>query len=565
MEGTRRSRGTNGEGTTTTRAPRRSTRKVTPGAEAGDRKTELFGDLQAILAEKQPPEAIKRALVAVEKAVRARSVFAAIHDPAFDRLNVAAARGRADPRIAAASPGEGPLGTAYVEQAVKVEGDGALVAVPMLAFGRCAGVLVVLGGSWSGPTGPDAAELACVQAVANACGAAADAARARSDADRRAREMEAAAERLREGDRTRDALLSHLSHELRTPLTTIKGYLALAQKGRLGELSPKQRDAFAVCDRNADRLLRLINDLLLTARLQAGKMTLDPRPLGLKGVLDEAVNFLHDDSAVAGVTVDVTVEDGEVFVRGNRDRLVEGFMHLVERGLRGRRDGHKIEVTLSTRGRVGSVEIVLGGVHVPSEELATLFDTLRASGGSSNIGLSIARQIFELHGGNLSATQGPKGLVFQVSLPLFAGAVTTEVEPRDEEARTGEILIVEDDADCRNALIDVLRGEGYEVRAFEDGRSALERIQEVPPALVLLDLRIPGVDGAALIKAVREGGRGEKTPIYVISGAIDAQAGADVAWGEKVDGIFEKPLNFPYLLERIRDYVEPGTGEGARP
>jgi signal transduction histidine kinase/CheY-like chemotaxis protein len=561
MEGTKRPEGTV-EGSPP-RAPRRSTRRA-PVADSGERKTELYADLQAVLAEKQPPEAIKRALVAVERAVKARSVFAAIHDPAFDRLNVAAARGRADPRIAAASPGEGPLGAAYTDRLVKIEGDGALVAVPMLAFGRCAGVLVVLGGAWSGPLGPDEAELACVQAVANACGAAADAARARSDADRRAREMEAAAERLREGDRTRDALLSHLSHELRTPLTTIKGYLALAQKGRLGELTPKQKDAFAVCDRNADRLLRLINDLLLTARLQAGKMTLDPRPLGLRGVLDEAINFLHDDSAAAGVTVNLEVEDGEVFVRGNRDRLVEGFMHLVERGLRGRRDGQQVAVTLSTRGRVGSVEIVLGGVHVPSEELATLFDTLRASGGSSNIGLSIARQIFELHGGTLAATQGPKGLVFQVSLPLFAGAVTAVAAPAEGEVRSGEILIVEDDADCRNALIDVLQGEDYGVRAYEDGRSALERIQEVPPALVLLDLRIPGVDGAALIKAVREGGRGEKTPIYVISGAIDAQAGADVAWGERVDGIFEKPLNFPYLLERIREYVAPGASPGAK-
>ncbi|AKU89927.1 hypothetical protein AKJ08_0314 [Vulgatibacter incomptus] len=98
------------------------------------------------------------------------------------------------------------------------------------------------------------------------------------------------------------------------------------------------------------------------------------------------------------------------------------------------------------------------------------------------------------------------------------------------------------------------------MRAFADGRSALERIQEVPPALVLLDLRIPGVDGAALVQAVREGKRRAKaTPIYVISGAIDAQSGTEVAWGERVDGVFEKPINFPYLLERVREYVTAGS------
>src|SRR5690606_17050165 len=107
------------------------------------------------------------------------------------------------------------------------------------------------------------------------------------------------------------------------------------------------------------------------------------------------------------------------------------------------------------------------------------------------------------------------------------------------------ILIVEDDDDCRNGLIEWLEAENYGVRAYDNGREALERIQEVPPALVLLDLRIPGVDGAALVKTVREGSRGQQTPIFVISGAIDAGAGSDQAWGERVDGVFEKPINFP--------------------
>ena len=80
---------------------------------------------------------------------------------------------------------------------------------------------------------------------------------------------------------------------------------------------------------------------------------------------------------------------------------------------------------------------------------------------------------------------------------------------------------------------------------------------------MLLDLRIPGVDGAALVKAVREGSRGQHTPIYVISGAIDAQAGTDTAWGERVDGVFEKPLNFPYLLERMREVVLPSSEDSA--
>ncbi len=543
------------DGTGATRAGTRTRRKkAPPGADAPD----LFVELQAILAEKQAVDAIQRGLVATERAFGTRTVFAVVHEPALDRLNVSASRGRRDARVEAAAPGDGPVGLAYSTRTVQVADRGALVAVPMIAFGRAIGVLVLLGGSFSGD-GQPASDLPRLQSLANACGAAADAARTRHEAERRSRDIEAAAERLREADRTRDTLLSGISHELRTPLTTIKGYLGLALKGSLGEMSPRQRDAMAVCVRNADRLLRLINDLLLTARLDAGKMTLDPKPLGLRGVLDEATQFLSDDARTAGVQVLLRAGAGEVFVRGNRDRLVEGFMHLLERGLRGRREGAKIEVMVGTKGRTGAIEIEMPGVTVADGEVSTIFDAFRSSGGSSNMGLAIAKQILELHGGALMAQKTGNGLLLQATLPLFAGAVSEAARP--PSARTGEILIVEDDADCRNAVIDYLKAEHYPVRAFAEGKSALERIQQVPPALVLLDLRIPGVDGAALVKAVREGDRGERTPIFVISGAIDSQAGADTAWGERVDGIFEKPLNYPYLVERIREYVAPATGE----
>ncbi len=536
-----------------TARPRRSTSaSATRKHEAVD-PSALFGEIQAILADTRPPEALKRGLAALERNFRPRSSWAVVHDAAFDRLTVAAARGRADARVQATAPGEGPVGIAFSEGKTVV--DGAIVAVPMSAFGRTLGALVLLGGSYAGEDGPSGDELARLEAVANACGAATEVARTRNDADRRARELEAAAERLREGDRTRDALLSHLSHELRTPLTTLKGYLAMGLKGRLGPMSDRQLNAFAVCDRNTDRLLRLINDLLLTARLQAGKMTLDPKPLGLRSVVQEAIEYLRSDAEVSGAAIDIRVKTGEVFVRGNRDRLIEAFMHLLERGLRGKRDGQTLDVTVAARGRVGAVEVVLGGVRVPAEEMPRLFDLFRTEAGSPNIGLSIARQVFELHGGHLEAEQANEGLTFHVALPLFAGVVSTPSE--QPAARQGEVLIVEDDADCRNGLIEYLTAENYEVRAYADGREALQRIQEVPPALVLLDLRIPGVDGAALVKTVREGSRGQHTPIFVISGAIDAGAGTDQAWGERVDGVFEKPINFPYLLERLRDFVEP--------
>lgn len=508
-------------------------------------------ELQGITTEPSVPEALRRALQVVDGLLRPRSSFFSVFDEQVQRLNVVVAKGRSDRRIVAAVPGEGPVGAAFTEG--RIVRDGGLLAVPMLVGDAAIGTMTLIGGSWSreGLAPDDETHLRTIAGVA---GSRIALAKAREEADRRSRELENAIERLEQRERVRDSILSHLSHELRTPLTTIKAYLDMALNGRLGPLGDRQRNAMEVSQRNADRLLRLINDLLLTARLEFGKMTLDPKALGLRSVLAEATELLRDDVESAGVTVAIDAPEGEVFVRGNRDRLVEGFMHLLERGLQAPRVGAKVRIEVVPEERSGTVRIVHGGLHLGPGELDGLFRAFRPEGGQSNLGLSIAKQVFSLHGGGIRAEATDEGLEFVVSFPLFAGAVATGA--RSPTPRQGEILVVEDDDDCRNGIVEYLSAERFEVRAYSDGQLALERIREVPPALLLVDLRIPGVDGAKLIQEVREGA-GPSTPIYVISGAIDSPSGREEAWGARVDGVFEKPINFPYLLERVREYVAP--------
>lgn len=528
-----------------------------PKGGAGAKASEfsfVFEEIRAIAADSSPANALRRTLATVARLFRTRSTFVSVFEPSLGMLQIGAARGRADRRVVAVAPGEGAVGLAY-ESGESQVADGVL-AIPMQAEGKVLGALALIGGTFTEGKQPDDVELSMLGALANAAAASVALATARNENERHVRQLEAAAQRVREGDRTRDAILSHISHELRTPLTTIKAYLAMLSKERLGPLSDKQQNALAVSERNADRLLRLINDLLLTARLQAGRMTLDPKPLGLRSVLEEAIRFLQDDLDTARVEVRLEAPEGEVFIRGNRDRLVEGFMHLLERGLHRDRGGGPILIRLLPKGRTGHISLSYPGFHLAKEEVDGLFDPFRLGNGASNLGLNIARQILELHGGQIGVERGADGLRFEASLPLFAGLVSNETPAL--QPRPGEILVVEDDDDCRNGIVEYLSAENFVVRAFADGQSALQRIQEVPPALVLLDLRMPGVDGAALIKEVREREQGQRTPIYVISGTIDAQAGADAVWGERVDGVFEKPINFPYLLERVRECVLDG-------
>src|SRR5690606_12231950 len=200
------------------------------------------------------------------------------------------------------------------------------------------------------------------------------------------------------------------------------------------------------------------------------------------------------------------------FIRGNRDRLVEAFMHLLERGLEGRRKGARLLVDVVPEDRRGVLRILHGGLDLPRTEVESLFSAFRADGGRSNLGLAIARRIVALHGGTVQARTSPEELWFEVSFPLYAGAVATGA--RAPSPRPGEILVVEDDDDCRNGIVEALTAERFRVRAFSDGRQALERIRQSPPALLLLDLRNPVVHAARLIREVLECS-GQSTRNYV--------------------------------------------------
>jgi CheY-like chemotaxis protein len=383
----------------------------------------------------------------------------------------------------------------------------------------------------------------------------------RDAALRRTRDLETAVAGLKTLDRTRDELFGNVSHELKSPLTTIKVYLAMARQARLGEISEKQKRALSVCERNADRLLRLINDMLLMSRLQSGRMTLDDRPFGLRALAQEAAGTLLPVASATGVTL-VTRNAGEVYVKGDRERLLEAVAHLLENGIVYNRPGGKVEASVTAEGGVARLSVHDTGNGIDPNELPHVFERFyrgRGGGsrvGSSGLGLAIVRQIARLHGGSVSAASAlGEGSTFVLELPLFAGEVSSPSgtpEPRD-----GAILVVEDDVDCREVLVQVLESEGMSAVQASDGEAALHVLSSTRPALVLLDLRLGGSDGRAVLQHIRADERLAATPVFVISGAADSAAGFCYDGPERIDAFFEKPLNLPRLLDRIREVVAP--------
>ncbi|MDP9304552.1 MAG: HAMP domain-containing histidine kinase [Actinomycetota bacterium] len=229
-------------------------------------------------------------------------------------------------------------------------------------------------------------------------------------------------EQLRKADRLKDEFVALISHDLRTPLTSIMGYLELVLDD--DNLTEEQRGFLNVADRNADRLLRLVNDLLFVARFEAGQLELRPTELDLAAVVRQSVEESGPRAAAGGV--ELTCEAGEVSsVQADKGRMFQLVDNLVSNAIKFTPEGGDVRVSVTPVNGVVRLEVADTGVGIAPEEQDRLFERFfRASTASEHqipgtgLGLYITRAIVEAHGGSIAVRSDPgEGTSFCVELP----------------------------------------------------------------------------------------------------------------------------------------------------
>jgi signal transduction histidine kinase len=230
-------------------------------------------------------------------------------------------------------------------------------------------------------------------------------------------------DRLRELDRLKDDFVALVSHELRTPLTSITGYLELVLDDP--ELADENRRFLDVVDRNADRLLRLVSDLLLVAQIESGKLTLDLDDVDLAALAAESVEVLRPAADARDVRIVLDLADVPA-LRGDAPRLGQLLDNLVSNAVKFTEDGGRVVVALERSGEDVVLSVSDTGIGIPAAEQRRLFDRFfRASSAQARaidgtgLGLTIARAIVEAHGGEvgLESVEG-EGTTFRVRLPV---------------------------------------------------------------------------------------------------------------------------------------------------
>lgn len=352
----------------------------------------------------------------------------------------------------------------------------------------------------------------------------------------------AARERAEEEGRLKDEFLATLSHELRTPLNAILGWSTLMRGGTLTE--KLVHDGVQVIERNARAQAKLIEDLLDMSRIISGRIPLEVQPVDLRQVMEAACEAVKPGADAKGVRLERAFDARTDPLLGDPIRLQQVAWNLLNNAVKFTPRGGSVWVRLERTVDEARIIVEDTGEGIRPDFLLHVFDRFRQADGTTTrrhgglgLGLAIVKQLVELHGGEVSASSEGvgRGARFVVTLPATLGASSLDRE-QDQPARAPNVtrstlppeaprlsgvrvLVVDDEPDARDLMQLVLEGCGATVTVAASAPEALEALRRLPPAVLVSDIGMPGMDGHELIRRVRAlgGPEGGSTPALALT------------------------------------------------
>jgi signal transduction histidine kinase/ActR/RegA family two-component response regulator len=332
--------------------------------------------------------------------------------------------------------------------------------------------------------------------------------------------------RLDEANQRKDQFLAMLAHELRNPLAPMWNALHVLRLGGANGSAVEQ--ARAVAERQVRHMARLVDDLLDVSRIAHNKIQLRKNRIELAAVVTGAVEATRALVEARRHALSVSLPTTAVWLEADPTRLEQVLVNLLTNAAKYTEPGGRIGLTAERDGDVLVLRVRDNGVGIAPDMLVQVFEPFvqaersrdRAQGGLG-IGLALVRSLVELHGGSIVATSaGPgQGSEFTVRLAALPearaevpGVVFAAGQP--SQGRALRVLVVDDDVDAAQSLAMLLNLWGHEVYATHDGAAALEAAQAWQPAVVLLDIGLPGMDGYEVARRLRAA-RGPARPLLV--------------------------------------------------
>ena len=317
-------------------------------------------------------------------------------------------------------------------------------------------------------------------------------------------------EALQETERQMNEFLAMLAHELRNPLAAIVNALGLMRSKKPHDQA-WLRD---VIDRQAAHLTRIVDDLLDVSRITRGKIDLKRELLDLNDLVSRVVEACRPSIEARRHRMELKLAQDALPVDVDSTRLAQVVHNLISNAVKYTPEGGQISIHLALEGGKAVLRVRDSGIGIPADLLPKVFDlfvqgdrSLDRTEAGLGIGLTLVKRLLALHGGSVEAASGgpDKGSEFTVWLPLaqFRERAIASESSEIRLAKRRRLLVVEDNRDLANVLVELLEVMGHEVRAVNDGPTAISVAAEYRPHAIFLDVGLPGMDGYEVARTFR--------------------------------------------------------------
>jgi PAS domain S-box-containing protein len=389
--------------------------------------------------------------------------------------------------------------------------------------------------------------------------------------EQRTAELEQARDAAETANRAKSMFLANMSHELRTPLSAILGFSDLLNRDL--SLSDEQKQRLAIIRKSGDHLLGLINDVLDIAKIEAGKVKLELAPLDLGDLVFNVTDMLGIRATEKCLQLQIDpASQFPRYIMGDEAKIRQILINLLTNAIKATSEGGVI-LRLSVNHNHAEhliIEVEDSGCGIAPEDQAKIMEPfvqvgLQSKQQGTGLGLAITRQFVELMNGNLSLiSEVGKGSVFRAEIQVQL-AMPESIPPRFKTAgeviglahdqATYRMLVVEDQADNRQLLMDVLSSVGFVVQPAANGAEAVAQFEHWQPHLIWMDMRMPVMDGYEATRRIRALANGKQVKIIALTASTFSEQRQSI-----LDAGCDAVVNKPYQIYEIFDTIATQLG-----
>jgi len=394
--------------------------------------------------------------------------------------------------------------------------------------------------------------------------------------EKRTAQLNEAKQAAEAANRAKSEFLANMSHELRTPLNAVLGFTTLMNQD--ASLTAEQRENLKIINRSGEHLLTLINDVLDMAKIEAGRMTLNKKNFDLYSLLDTIEEMFSCKAQLKGLQLQIehTVEVPR-YINSDEIKLRQILINLVGNAIKFTQEGHVFlrVTTVENQDTIPKLtpqttlhfEVEDTGVGIAAHETEMLFkpfvqtETGRKSEQGTGLGLAITHKFIQLMEGAITlSSQLGKGTIFQFNIPVELAEATSQetetqrvigLEPGQPQYR---ILVVDDHLAMRRILKQTLTNIGFEVREAENGQDAIALWNIWEPHFILMDMRMPIVDGYEATQYIKSQPKGQSTIIVAFTASAFEQERATVL-ATGCDDFIRKPFREEVIWEKLKQHL----------